>query len=218
VPDLPPFERALRAQRMTATSTPQPKFVAVVDTNVILDTHSVHDVMGAYDKRFSDRDAPELVFRRGRARESLLAMIYLNKIKATTFSLHSELLDQLTKVAPPDATPGTVFEADFTRMFIWFVKDYVLPDWDSQVATKPGGERANAADAALVEAAKEFGVPLITNEGFTKDGYGEGKIGKRASVAGVTWYHPRKYPRGRSTKPRRSRPSSSAAARRRRPT
>lgn len=124
-------------------------------------------------------------------------MIYLNKIKARTFSLHSELLEQLTKHAPPAATPGTQFESDFTRMFIWFVKDHVLPDWDSQLPTEPGSERGNAADVAYVAAAREFGVPLITNEGFSKDGYGEGKIGKRAAAAGVTWYHPRKFYEGK---------------------
>jgi hypothetical protein len=173
------------------------QILAVVDTNVILDTHSIHDVMGAYDREHADLDAPDLVFRRARARESLLAMVYLNKIKARTFSLHSELLEQLTKYAPPEATPGTQFESDFTRMFIWFVKDYVLPDWDSRLPREPGGERANGADAALIDAAKELGVPLITNEGFNKDGYGEGKIGKSAAAAGVTWYHPRTFYEGK---------------------
>jgi hypothetical protein len=148
--------------------------IAVVDTNVILDTHSVHDVLGAYDKQHANLNAPELVYRRARARESLLLMIYFNKIKAATLGLHSELLAQLTKNAPPEAIPGTSFEADFTRMFIWFVKDYVLPDWDMQVQAEPGGERGNAADSVLVTAAAQRGLPLITNEGFSKDGYGEG--------------------------------------------
>lgn len=42
------------------------QIVAVVDTNVIFDTHSVHDVMGAYDRQHTDLDAPDLVFRRAR--------------------------------------------------------------------------------------------------------------------------------------------------------
>ncbi|MGH7437258.1 MAG: hypothetical protein ACRENE_16400, partial [Polyangiaceae bacterium] len=156
-----------------------------------------HDVMSAYDRQHADLDAPELVYHRARARESLLVMMYFNKVKATTFGLHSEQLEQLTKYAPPEATPGTVFEADFTRMFIWFVKDYVLPDWDMQVQADPGGERGNAADTALVAVAAEKGIPLVTNEGFNKDGYDEGKIGKRARAAGVTWYHPRRYFEGK---------------------
>jgi hypothetical protein len=172
-------------------------FAAVLDTNVMLDAYSVHDIMGAYDKQHTDLDAPELVWRRARARESLLALIYLNRMGWQTWGLHSELFTQLERVAPPGATAGTSFESDFTNMVIWYVRDHVLTRWEHHLPKKPGVEKGNAADQALVDKAKELGVPLITNEGFSQAGYSEGGIGKRAGKAGVKWYHPRAFYEGR---------------------
>ena len=178
------------------------KPVAVLDTNVLLDIYSVHDVFGLYGGRLAgdagskfDLDAPDLVYRRARARESLLLAMHLHKAKAATFSLHSEPLAQLTRLVPDDsrAKPGTDYTSDFTRTFLWYVKDYLLPDWESQISAGPDGKRANGADQALVDVAASLGVPLITNEGFTAEGYGVGDIGKRAAEAGVAWYHPRGY-------------------------
>ena len=170
--------------------------VVAIDTNVLLDTVSIHDLLAEYHKQHVDLDTSELIFRRARARESLLAMMYLNKVKAPTLSLHSEFLTQLEKNSPPTATPGTHYPTDFTKAFVWFIKDRVLPDWEWQI-TDPRGERGNAADQALVDAALRHGVPLITNEGFNKDGYGEGGIGRRARAAGVPWFHPHGYYQGK---------------------
>jgi hypothetical protein len=173
---------------------PNTKPIAVIDTNVILDVISIHDLTREYGKPHDDLDAPNLIFRRARARESILAMIYLNKIEATTFNLHGELLEQLERYAPPGQdTPETYF----VNTFLWFVKDHVLREWDWIIPTQPGEERGDAADQVLVNAAKEWGVPLITNEGFNAKGYGEGEIGERATAAGVTWYHPRKFYEGK---------------------
>jgi hypothetical protein len=73
-------------------------------------------------------DALAVVYRRARARESLLLATHLNKVKATTYSLHFEPVDLLARRAPP-APGGATMESDFTNVFVHFVKDYVLPDW-----------------------------------------------------------------------------------------
>jgi hypothetical protein len=183
--------------RTKPMQSPESQFSAVVDTNVVLDVYSCHDVAKRYDEVHSRLgiaavDEASVVYRRTRARESLLLAIYFNKIGASTFSLHHESVELLTTRVPP-APGGQTLESDFTTVFLYFVKDYVLPEWESHMPTEPGDASGNDADRLLVEFAKEHALPLITNEGFTQRGVVEEKMRKRAREAGVSVFSPRQF-------------------------
>jgi hypothetical protein len=170
----------------------EPLVYAVTDTNVLLDVHSCHDLTTAYNDAYARLgkaavDDLTVVYRRARARESLLLGMHLNRVKATTYSLHFEPVDLLTKRAPP-AAGGATMESDFTNMFLHFVKDYVLPDWNMIMPTQPGTEAKNDADKAYIDYAKQHGLPLITNEGYGQNGLVDEKMRKLAKDAGVAVY------------------------------
>jgi hypothetical protein len=195
----------------------------VLDTNVLVDIHSCHDIVRKYGERaktlgpaaMTDRD---VVFRRARAREGLLLAIYLHNVKATTFTLQGEAMRVLEKAAPPSAQGGTSLPTDHLRFFIWFVKDRVIPGWNLHFCLpKKGGNwpglianrelvkgnlsdpdhpdvlepTGNRADLFHVAMAKERKLDLITNEGFTPDGYGVGKVSEWARAEGVRTLFPK---------------------------
>jgi hypothetical protein len=141
-------------------------------------------------------DQQSVVYRRARARESLLLAMHFNNIAATTFSLHFEVLDLLTRRAPP-AAGGATMESDFTNTFLHFVKDYVLPNWNPTMPTASGTEGRNDADRALVEHARGRGVPLITNEGYSPTGIVDEGMRQLAMAAGVRVFTPREFYQGR---------------------
>jgi hypothetical protein len=177
-------------------SAPLP--IAVLDTNVKLDIFSLHDVLESHDEALLVRGGAALherrfVYKRARARESLLLAVQLHRMRATTFSLHHEQIELLTGRVPHDAVGGRSLPSDFVTFFLHFVKDYVLPDWNPAMPREPGTERSNEADAALIEAARELGVPLITNEGYSQDGVVDEKLRKRARDAGVPVFTPREF-------------------------
>jgi hypothetical protein len=170
----------------------------VLDTNVKLDIYSCHDVTGSHDPAITARGAaalhePRMVYRRARARESLLLAIHLHKVGATTFNLHHESIALLTRTAPPTAVGGQSIEAEFVVFFLHFVKDYILPNWLPVMPREPGSEMSNIADTALLDVAREHGLPLITNEGYTPDGIRDEKLRKRALDAGVRVFTPREF-------------------------
>ncbi len=175
--------------------------LAVLDTNVFLDIHSCHDLVGTLNARHMEVgdtavDERVVTYRLARARESVLLAIYLNKIGATTYSLHSEPVEILVRSAPP-APGGTTMESDFTTVFIHFVKDFILPAWNSTMPTEPDSQAKNEADAALIRYAKENALPLITNEGYTQRGLVDEKMRKLAKDAGVAVYAPREFYAGK---------------------
>ena len=192
---------------------------AVVDSNVLLDVYSCHDVVESYNDAYERSgnaaiDHPSVVFRRARARESLLLAIYFGKIGATTHSLHNEAIDRLITRAPP-APGGQSMTSDFATTFVHFVKDYVLGGWTPELVTpklawenapvairlrvtqKTAGPVGNNADAWHIAHAKERRLVLITNEGFSPTGYAQGKIAKRAAAEGVQTAFPHEFYRGK---------------------
>ncbi|HEY5243595.1 MAG TPA: hypothetical protein VIJ22_19075 [Polyangiaceae bacterium] len=88
-------------------------------------------------------------------------------------------------------------ESDFTTVFLYFVKDYLLPDWNTIVPTAPGSEAKNAADRTYIAFAKERGLPLITNEGYGGNGFVDEKMRKLAKDEGVSVYAPREFYTGK---------------------
>lgn len=176
---------------------PNARPVFIMDTNVFLDIHSCHDVKRDFDKLHSELgdaavDDPKIVYRRARARESMLLAMYLHKIKGTTMSLRHEAIELLMKCAPPKPG-GTEMEGDFTRVFAHFVQPFCLRGWNSVVTTEHGSVRRNDADRAHVALAKSRSIPLVTNEGASEDGSVDDSklIRVEARAAGVTVLTPR---------------------------
>lgn len=161
------------------------KPVAVLDTNVVLDAISCVHLFKHYENRaVPDPTARDSILRRQKARESLLLSVYLNSTKATTYSIFEATRITVREVSP-DAHDA--FETHAMIISTHYVKDTVLPNWTMIGPSTGDGEPVgNAADALLVEKAKEFGVPLITHEGVTVDGINpKSGIRKKAQTAGV---------------------------------
>lgn len=173
--------------------------LAVVDTNVLLDMYSCHDLYCAYEQLGHDDcvSHPTAVFRRARARESLLLAIYLHRRRATTYSLGDEAVDRMLANVDPNA--GDAFPTHFTIVFVHFVREQVIPGWKAGQPPVPKGLRGNAADRWLLDYAKENDLPLITNEGYGPNGVEALKLRKRALDAGVRVCTPREFYSGRFT-------------------
>jgi hypothetical protein len=198
------------------TSHPPPA-VAVVDTNVLLDIFSCHDLTDTFDaihalNEHAAVDNPSVVHRRARARESLLLALYFNAIGATTYSLRNEADSMLTTKVPPGQES---LEMHYTTLAVWFVKSLLLLDWNAGALTPASGweknlskppvlrrkqvvaPTGNNADAWHIACAKEHGLPLVTNEGFNPTSYKEGKIARRAKADGVRALFPKDFYAGK---------------------
>lgn len=166
--------------------------VAIIDSNVMLEASSCVDMVKLYEASHVDPRGRDAIVRRQRARESLLLSVYLDAIKATTFSLFESVRIAMREIDPAETG---AFENHAMRIWVHYVKDNVLPDW---VITCPAnGEEeptGNGADTLLVEHAKRYGVPLISHEGVTAKGVDpKSGIRKKAKRAGVEVLTPREF-------------------------
>jgi len=200
--------------RSLAPRPPPPRFevkpseiAAVLDTNVLLDVFSLHDLNAQYERlgmgfdeqgqpvgaeRANDRPA---VYRRSRARESLLLAIHLHKIAATTYSLTEPITIIGERVDP---SKQETFETHFTTHAIHFVTQRILPRWRAAMPTVHDPSLVGTkADSALLDYARVHGLPLITHEGSTEQGIADRKLRKRAQDAGVHVFVPREFYAGR---------------------
>jgi hypothetical protein len=164
------------------------KPIAVIDTNVLVDLYSWHDYLRHIEQKIAwvlanpKLDDPITVMRRARAGEALLLAIYLNKIRAVTFSI-SEAVTMMGVLVPANAKGSAPL--NFTKTFIYFVVDELLSGWTQQMQVTDA--RSNAADDLLLAYAKENSLPLITNEGYSPTGIDHRKrMRKRAMAVGVT--------------------------------
>ncbi len=99
----------------------------MVDTNVLLDASSCIDLAKFYRQHPEvDPASDGATLRRQRARESLLLSIHLNNLGATTFSLY-EFLRMAEREVDPKLT--NKFENHAMQIWVYYVKDVVLPDW-----------------------------------------------------------------------------------------
>src|ERR1700722_12729673 len=118
----------------------EPRFVAVVDTNVFLDIYSCHDLAGTYDRvGAAGVDSPEALYRRARARESLLLAMYLHRIGANVFGLGAEILAKLQANVDPPVRHR--FEPTFTRLMANFIMVRVLNGWQILKHEAPSEEK-----------------------------------------------------------------------------
>lgn len=185
----------------------------VLDTNVLLDILSWHDLMATADRVHAERgdDAmldPAVTYRLARARESTLLAIHLNRTKATTYNLLGEGARLMLQQAPPITENSSPVGA-FVHVALHFVKDYLLPNWTMSVdaysiddaaeqtlEALPGNYVGNAADRALLEYAKARDIPLVTNEGNTPRGVELIRLRKLAVDQGIQVYSPREFYEG----------------------
>lgn len=167
--------------------------LAVVDTNVLLDVFSCHDLAGAYDYlgRTAAVSDPFAVYRRARARESMLLAMYLHRVQAYTYSLREVCRIMLSRVNP-DAHDA--METHYAKVFANFVRPRVLNDWKAGMPNEPENDAiGNAADRELVAYAKQHRLPLISNEAFSSTGVANDKMRKRAAAAGVQVFTPKEF-------------------------
>lgn len=168
------------------------ELVAVLDTNVVLDIFSCHDVSTLYDRLGDAPSAvahPAAVYRRARARESLLLAIYFNATRAKTYSAHEPAI--IVRLVDPDAVD--TIENHFTTLVAHFVKDTLLPDWQSLYRTEPDEGHGSAVDRFLLSFAEQYNLPLITNEGFTETGVQDLRLRALARERGVAVCTPSEF-------------------------
>jgi len=168
------------------------KPVAVIDSNVLLETVSCIDLFKHYARNDIDQYSQNAILRRQRARESLLLSIHLDRVKATTFSIFEAI-----RITEREVDPNERHKFEYHAITIWahFVKDHVLPNWTMNVPSNGDDEpRGNQADALLVEHAKKLGIPLISHEGVTTTGVDyKCWIRRKARKAGVAIVTPREF-------------------------
>lgn len=141
--------------------------IAILDTNVLIDVLSCHDVLDAYFMKTSfDAD---MIYRRARVRESLVLLEYLHRLKARTFSLYYEPWKVLVRAVPPE-------RHDMRRTFIFIAIHYLFEnlwrDWQTVVADVDASQEPSgtSADRVLVALAQAHRLPVITNEGYGRAG------------------------------------------------
>jgi hypothetical protein len=183
---------------MEADITIEPTdLTAVLDTNVLHDIFSCHDVFNMYEKVGEDEtDGAYAVYRRDRVGGSLVLAMHLHNMGGKTFSLRGEPLRKLLENVDPNADDD--FRTHYVKMFLGFVRPRLLGNWypgmPSEEAVEPTGSKA---DAFLIDYAKQHGLPLITNEGFSPDGIRNEKMRKKAIAACVRVFTPREFYAGR---------------------
>lgn len=166
------------------TAPPEPTpIVAVVDSNVIIDLHSIHNIVQA------TRDAKDERFERLR-NATLLAMCF-HRHRARTYGIR-EAVEVLREKVPPDVVAP---ETHFTTGVIHFVMDNVVPGWLSE-ADIEHNPRGTPADHFLLEAARKSECPIITCEK---------KLHRVARETGVESFTPAEYWQGRIDKERETR-------------
>jgi hypothetical protein len=161
------------------------KPLAVIDSNVLLEVVSTHDLARLYNAPSNTDPAGEVAtLRRQRARESLLLAVHLNRIKAATYSIFEPFRIVLKKVDP---SASDNFEYHAITIWAHYIKDRVLPGWAMLNPSNGDDEpQGSHADSLLVERAKEYGVPLISHEGASLSGVDHGSgIRKKAVRSGV---------------------------------
>ena len=169
------------------------ELLAVLDSNVLMDISSCHDAYDTYGELGFDAPAEHrrAIYRRARARESLLLAMYLHKVGAVTYCLYEAATKLFERV--PASSPE--FPSHFAVVYAQLVQDRLLGGWkcrmdpDPPVAELKGG----AADSHLVDFARQHGLPLISNEGLTPEGSRLSGIHKKAARAGVRILAPREF-------------------------
>lgn len=140
--------------------------VAVIDTNVLVDFLSCHDVISAA----KEGDRVKQDYRLRRAGWALRVGILLHEQRAETLCHIHEVIEVLRRRAPPGEP---MFETGYGIAAVNFVAADLLPRWSKGAlpSDRPITFKGNEADAMLVDLAKQCGCPVISNEGWGHDGF-----------------------------------------------
>ena len=163
----------------------------------MLDIYTCADLADEYTRPTVAVESDTSVYRRARARESLLLAIHLHASKQDSWSLPNESLSLLLRRA--DRTKLDDPKLHFTLIFVNYTKDSALAGWNPRLSN-PGDEGlyGEACDDYLVQVAQRNQIPLITNEGYSPRGIDESHgIRGKARRAGVRVFTPREYWRGK---------------------
>jgi hypothetical protein len=184
----------------------EPQVVAVVDSNVLLDLISCHNYTRKFEPVWATkgdgawRDAG-VDYRGSRACDALLLAIYLDQIRATTWSSHGELDATARRIVPPrpELPGGGDWERDYLTQVIHFVMEVVLKNWKATAPESAELERGNDNDRWLVAEARRLNVDLISTEGLKPDGSIDvtKTVHKEAALLGVRVVTPRAFFRGK---------------------
>jgi hypothetical protein len=166
---------------------------AAIDTNVLIEIYSAHDLLEAIDKLAHLTEPliavhPDVERRRVRARESLLLAHHLHQQGTFTYALLREFTDKLPNLVPPQSRDE--FETAYTTVFVHHLRDELMfPGW--KIATVTGADddvAKNGCDEHLVKFAARHKVPLISNETKPK-----GTIQRLARKHGARVVTPRQF-------------------------
>jgi hypothetical protein len=181
----------------SAIDTTQLRCSCVIDTNVILELYSIHDLMRDFEESHAKKGEaaaadPRVRFRRLRMADSLALAIALHEKRETSFQLVTEAIEMLVREVPPDSDG---FERSWVQFFLYYTKDFCLADWGEESDSELGaGVKGTARDSILLDVARAKGVPLVTNEGNTQTGIDDTRgLRKRAIAARVAVCTPGEY-------------------------
>lgn len=130
------------------------QFTAVVDSNVLIDAHSIHNITATPPEDLAAREMRLL-----RAREALLLSICFHETRAMTYSLYESLAKTVELVPPKSITA----ETQYTIAVVHFVRPVALSRW-GLLYPDDVDPRKNEADRFLVDKAVEFRKPLVTHD------------------------------------------------------
>ena len=164
-------------------------FHFVLDTNVFLDILSVHDVapfLGLAETRLGrlararglihdiapfvevslpSQDVAFASYRIKRGATAAILAAAFDEQGCRTLQLRGESFEKLTAAAPPMRAPIDGVSG-FPQVVGYFVLDYVWCRWRARSPNVAEKESSTACDNLLLEAARELGAPLVTNEGW----------------------------------------------------
>jgi hypothetical protein len=178
---------------------------AVIDSCVLLDGFSAHDLFWAHELNPGQPDAPNVRKRRMRARDALLLVECLNQRNEKCIIAAAEWASLLPRRVPSDPTKyphcypdfyrdvapplGDEFPTAYIKVFSTDMMPHLFPNFAAYGDFTDEGRTGSECDAYLVDQAQRRGAPLITAE----EGTGPRDIRGRAAQACVEVIRPREY-------------------------
>jgi hypothetical protein len=145
---------------------------AVLDTNVGFTIYSWNDLIKAMADLQTKNGTvslsdPALAYRKRRARSAFFLALFLNERKWKTLAPPNEYQRTLVTVVPPNSVA-----ANFTKLFLHFIKDHLLLDWEagSFSLSDDINIKGNDVDLLCLNWAQQYQIPLISWEGDTPTG------------------------------------------------
>jgi hypothetical protein len=153
----------------------------VLDTNVLHAIYSWHDILIATQAVHETDPAATLEhskiqFRAQRARTAFILTLLFNERGMSTLVPLNEFGRTLMERAPPEGAEHGA-RSNFVRLYLYFIKDHLLPSWSSSADLAADAEKkGNDVDLLCIDWAEEHKIPLISWEGHGPDGFDPSKL------------------------------------------